>query len=114
MSPLYMKSSFIKKSIAYELQDFIPLIQLKVTTITYSHNTIKYKDSKLWNNLPNKAKMSNGLLSFTNPTQKWHVGIVCSAHSHVYNAIAYITTAFLKFIILSVKSCFLCLCFLLF
>ncbi len=35
MSLLYMKSLFIKKYIAYELRDFIHLIQPKFNTITY-------------------------------------------------------------------------------
>ncbi len=35
MSPLYMKRLFIRKCIAYELKDFIPLIQPKFNTITY-------------------------------------------------------------------------------
>ncbi len=34
MSPLYMKSLFIKKCNEYELRDFIPLIQPKLNTIT--------------------------------------------------------------------------------
>ncbi len=53
MSPLYMKSLFIKKSIAYELRDFIPFIQPKFNTITYGHNKIRYQGSKIWNNLSN-------------------------------------------------------------
>ncbi len=36
----YMKSLFIKNCIAYEIRDFIPLIQSKFTTITYDHNTM--------------------------------------------------------------------------
>ncbi len=71
MSHLYMKSLFIKKSIAYELRDFIPLIQPKFNTITYGHNTIRYQGSKVWNNLSNNLKMSNGLSSFKKSIQKW-------------------------------------------
>ncbi len=37
MSPLYMKSLFIKTYIAHELRDFIPLIQSKFNTSTYSY-----------------------------------------------------------------------------
>ncbi len=51
MSPLFMKSLFIKKCSAYELRDFIPLIQPEFNTITYGHNTIMYQGSKIWNNL---------------------------------------------------------------
>ncbi len=61
MLPLYMKSLFITKSIAHELRDFIPLIQPKFNTITYGHSTISYQGSKIWNNLSNNLKMSNGL-----------------------------------------------------
>ncbi len=64
MSSIYMKSLFIKKCIAYELRDFIPLIQPKCNTITYGHNTIRYQGSKIWNNLSNNLKMSNGLFFF--------------------------------------------------
>ncbi len=62
--PLYMKSLFIKTCIAYELKDIIFLIQPKFNTITYSHNTIRYQGSKIWNNLSNNLKMSNGLSHF--------------------------------------------------
>ncbi len=71
MSPLYMKSLFVKKCIAYELRDFIHLIQPKFNTITYVHNTISYQGSKIWNNLCNNLKMSNGLSSFKKSIQKW-------------------------------------------
>ncbi len=71
MSPLYMKNLFIKKCIAYELRDFIPLIQPKFNTITYDHNTIRYQGSKIWNNLSNNLKMSNGLSSFKKSIPKW-------------------------------------------
>ncbi len=71
MSPLYMKNLFIKKCIAYELRDFIPIIQPKFNTITYGHNTIRYQGSKIWNNLSNNLKMSNGLSSFKRSIQKW-------------------------------------------
>ncbi len=57
MSPLYMKSLFIKKCIAYELRDFIPLIQPTFNTIIYRHNTIRCQGSKIWNNLSNNLKM---------------------------------------------------------
>ncbi len=67
MSPLYVKSVFIKKCIAYKLRDFIPPIQPKFNTITYGHNTIRYLGSKIWNNL----KMSNGLSSFKKSIHKW-------------------------------------------
>ncbi len=62
MSTLYMKDLFIKKCIAYELIDFIHLIQPKFNTITYGYNTIRYQGSKIWNNLSNNLKVSNGLL----------------------------------------------------
>ncbi len=71
MSPLYMKNLFIKKCIAYELRDVIPLIQPKSNTITYGHNAIRYQGSKIWNNLSNNLKMSNGLSSFKKSIQKW-------------------------------------------
>ncbi len=67
----YMKNLFIKKCIAYELRDFIPLIQLTFNTITYGHNTIRYQGSKIWNNLSNNLKMSNALSSFKKSIQKW-------------------------------------------
>ncbi len=62
------RAYLFKKCIAYELRDYTPLIQAKFTTITYSHNTIRYQGSKLSNNLPNKVRMTNGLLSFQNGT----------------------------------------------
>ncbi len=62
---------FIKKYIVYELRDFTHVIQPKVSTITYSHNTTRYQGSKLWKTLPNKVEMSNVLSSFKNATQKW-------------------------------------------
>ncbi len=71
MLSLYMKSLFITKCIAYELRDFIPLLQPKFNTITYGHNTIRYQGSKIWNNLSNNLKMSNGLSSFKKSIQKW-------------------------------------------
>ncbi len=40
-------------------------------TITYGHNTIRYQGSKIWNNLYNNLKMSNGLSSFKKSIQKW-------------------------------------------
>ncbi len=55
----------------YELRDFIPLIQPKFNTITYGYNTIRYQCSKIWNNLSNNLKMSNGLSSFKKSIQKW-------------------------------------------
>ncbi len=72
MSPLYIKSLYINKCIAYELRE------PNFNTITYGHNTlnkiinqsIRYQGSKLWNNLPNKVKMSNGLSTFKNAIQK--------------------------------------------
>ncbi len=73
ISPLYIKSSFIKKCIAYELRDFIPLIQPEFNTITYGHNTIMYQGSKVWNNLSNNLKTSNGLSSFKKSIQKWSI-----------------------------------------
>ncbi len=66
-----MKSLFVKKCIAYELRDFITPIQPKFNTITYGHNTIMYQGSKIWNNLSNNLKMSNGLPSFKKSIQKW-------------------------------------------
>ncbi len=71
MSSLYMKNVFIKKCIAYELRDYIPLIQPNLNTVTYGHNTIRYQGSKIWNNLSNNLKMSNGLSSFKKSIQKW-------------------------------------------
>ncbi len=76
MSPLYVKSLFIKKCIAYELRDFISLIQPKFNTITYGHNTIRYQGSKIWNNPSNNLKMSYGLSSFKISMQKWS-GLEC-------------------------------------
>ncbi len=61
----------IKKYIAYELRDFIPLIQSKFNSITYGHNIIRYQGSKIWNNLSYNFKMSNGLSSFKKSIQKW-------------------------------------------
>ncbi len=71
MSPMYMMSLFITKCISYELRDFIPIIQDKLYTTSYSYNTIRYQGSKLWNNIHNKVKMSNRLSSFKNAIQKW-------------------------------------------
>ncbi len=65
-----MRSLFIKNCIAYESRNFIPLIQLKFNTFTYGHNTIRYHGSKIWNNLSNNLKMSNGLSSFKKSIQK--------------------------------------------
>ncbi len=65
MLPLYMKSLFINKCIAYELRDFIPFIQPKFNTITCSgHNTIRYQGYYILNDLSNNLKMSNGLSYF--------------------------------------------------
>ncbi len=56
MSPLYMKDVFIQKEVTYGPRDVNLLVQPKFKTVTYSHNTIKYQGSKLWNNLPNDLK----------------------------------------------------------
>ncbi len=42
MSPLYMKDVFIQKKVTYGL-----LVQIKLKTVTYGHNTIKYQGRKL-------------------------------------------------------------------
>ncbi len=54
MSPLYMKDVFIQKEVTCGLVNL--LVQPKFKTVTYSHNTIKYQGSKLWNNLPSDLK----------------------------------------------------------
>ncbi len=52
ISPLYMKDVFIQKEVIYGLRDVNLLVQLNFKTVSYSHNTIKYQGSKLWNNVP--------------------------------------------------------------
>ncbi len=99
MSSLYMMSLFIKKCNAYELRDFIPLIQPKFNTIAYGHNTIRYQGSKILNNLSNNLKMSNGYHRLRNQyrnglDQIVTVVIVCSALWHIYNIIVYIIISF--------------------
>ncbi len=79
--------------------DFIPVIQPKFNTITYGHNTIRHQCSKIWNNLSNTLKMSNGLSSFKKSIQNGldqgiSVNIVCSALWHIYNVIVYIIFTF--------------------
>ncbi len=91
MSPLYMKNLFVRICIAYELRDFIALIEPKFNTITYGHNTIRYQGSKIWNNLSNNLKMLNGQSSFKKSIQKWsgpdcHCGycLQCTfIHNHI-------------------------------
>ncbi len=56
MSPLYMETVFIEKEVTYGLRDVNHLVQPRFKTVTYSHNTIKYQGSQLWNNLPNDLK----------------------------------------------------------
>ncbi len=71
MSPLYMKDVFIQKKVTYWLRDVNLLVQPKFKTVTYGHNTIKYQESKLWNNLSNDLKKMNSLSSFKYEIQKW-------------------------------------------
>ncbi len=109
MSPLYMNSLFIKKCITHELRDFIPFIQPKFNTITYGHNTITYQGSKIWNNLSNNIKMSNGLSSFKKSIQKWS-GPECHCRYCLQCTLACIYHClnhhFFSFIIILVKSYF--------
>ncbi len=47
------------------------LVRPNFKTVTYSHNTIKYQGSKLWNNLSNDLKKEmNSLSSFKCEIQK--------------------------------------------
>ncbi len=47
------------------------IVQPKFKTVTYGHNTIKYRGSKLWINLPNDLKKMKSLSSFKYEIQKW-------------------------------------------
>ncbi len=61
---IIMKDVFIQKEVTFGLRDINRLVQPKFKIVTYSHNTIKYLRSKLWNNLPNDLKKMNSLSSF--------------------------------------------------
>ncbi len=100
MSPLYMKSLFIKKCIAYELRDFVPLIQPKFNTITYGHNTIKYQGSKIWNNLSNNLKNVKWAIIFQeiNTEMVWtrvSLWVLCAVHFGTYIMPLYISFLFI-------------------
>ncbi len=65
-TPIYIKDLFEEKDKIYNLRSIVSLKQPKCNTVTYGLNSFRYKGAKIWNDLPNKIKISITLTEFKN------------------------------------------------
>ncbi len=61
----------VHKGKIYNLHSTVSLKQPKCNTVTSSLNSFRYKDAKIWNDLPNKIKNFITLVEFKNQIKKW-------------------------------------------
>ncbi len=70
-TPIYIRDLFGEKDKIYNLRSTVSLKQLTCNTVTYGLDSFRYKDAKIWNDLPNKIKNSITLDEFKNQILKW-------------------------------------------
>ncbi len=57
---MYLNNAFVLNEISYS-RIYLPLIEPKFNTEKYGFNSIRYRGSRLWNNLDNGHRNSNNL-----------------------------------------------------
>ncbi len=70
-TPIYIRDLFEEKDEMYNLRSSVSLKQPKCNTVTYGVNSFRYRDAKIWNDLPNKIKNSITFAESKNQIQKW-------------------------------------------
>ncbi len=71
-TPIYIRDLFEKKDKIYNLRSTASLKQPKCNTVTYGLNSFRYKNAKIWNDLPNKIRNSITLVEFKESLQYVH------------------------------------------
>ncbi len=70
-TPIYIRDLFEEKDKIYNLHSTVSLKQPKCNKVTYGLKSFRYKDAKIWNDLPIKIKNSIALAEFKNQIKKW-------------------------------------------
>jgi len=71
LSPPIMKDIFKLRENSYNLRNFRPFVSHNVKTNIYGTESVTYKSSQLWNQIPNEIKKAKSLITFKKSIKEW-------------------------------------------